>query len=377
MINDAQSSLIDQKLQVSNNEQKIPDKKRKIWIIITSFFIVAIFGVAFYYLVIKKNDEGRNSFSENISILPVQSLTPTPFPFIELTIPYLRERSYESSLSDLQQTSSNSNYISYLTSYDSDGFKVNGLLTKPAVEMPKGGFPAIVFVHGYISPANYSTLTSYSSYADFLAKNGFVVFKIDLRGHADSEGEAGGGYFGSDYIIDVLNARSALANSDFVNPEKVGVWGHSMAGNIALRSMVSSDVPAVVIWAGAVYTYDDRVKYGINDSSFSISQLSPSRSSKRQELFEKYGSPSAQSVFWQKVIPTNYLHDTKGAIQMHHAVDDNVVNIGYSRDLMEILDKTPIVHELHEYKNGGHNLMGSGFTQAMERTVEFFKNYLK
>jgi len=150
-----------------------------------------------------------------------------------------------------------------------------------------------------------------------------------------------------------------------------------MAGNIALRSMVSSDVPAIVIFAGAVYSYEDRVKYGINDSSFSISQLSPSRSGKRQELFDKYGSPSAQSVFWQKVIPTNYLQDIKGAIQIHHAVDDNVVNIGYSRDLMKILDKTSVTHELYEYQSGGHNLTGASFNQAMQRTVDFFRQYLK
>ena len=45
---------------------------------------------------------------------------------------------------------------------------------------------------------------------DYLAQNGFVVFKIDLRGHGDSEGEPGGGYFGADYVTDTLNAHSAL-----------------------------------------------------------------------------------------------------------------------------------------------------------------------
>lgn len=362
----------DQNLQ-TNIDKKKTNIKIRIFIII--FFIVTFVAAIFYYFEIK--NQKSIGFTDGMSIIPTQVLTPTPFPFIELTIPHLRERPYESSLSELKQTSNNSTYISYLTSYSSDGFRINGLLTKPVGEMPEDGWPAIVFVHGYIPPANYKTLVNYSSYVDFLARNGFVVFKIDLRGHADSEGEAGGGYFGSDYIIDTLNARAALSSSDFVNPEKIGIWGHSMAGNITLRSMVSSDTPAVVILAGAVYTYDDRVKYGINDSSFSPNQFSPGRTSKRQELFEKYGSPSAQSIFWKQVIPTNYLDDVKGAIQIHHAVDDNVVSIGYSRDLMEILGRTSIVHELHEYKSGGHNFTGQSFTQAMQRTVDFFKNHLK
>ena len=70
----------------------------------------------------------------------------SPFPFQELTIPYLRAKDYESSLSDLEQISSNSEYTSYLTSYVSDGFRINGLLTKPSGEAPEGGFPAIIFV---------------------------------------------------------------------------------------------------------------------------------------------------------------------------------------------------------------------------------------
>src|SRR5690606_32073025 len=98
-------------------------------------------------------------------------------------------------------------------------------------------------------PSQYSTVTQYDDYIDFLARSGFVVFKIDLRGHGDSEGEAGGGYYGSDYIVDTLNAYSALEHADFVNPHAIGLWGHSMAGNVVLRSMVAKpDIPAAVIW---------------------------------------------------------------------------------------------------------------------------------
>src|SRR5690606_8606887 len=102
-----------------------------------------------------------------------------------------------------------------------------------------------------------------------LARNGFVVFKIDLRGHAESEGEAGGGYYGSDYVVDTLNARAALASSDFVNPKKIGHWGHSMAGNVTSRALAAMpEIPAVTIWGGAVYTYSDMQKYGIDDNSY-------------------------------------------------------------------------------------------------------------
>jgi uncharacterized protein len=322
---------------------------------------------------------------ENESIVSVFSPTnnsptpvPTPFPFQELTIPYLRNREYASELAELSEVSENSLYTSYLTSYDSDGFRVDGLLTIPQGNAPEGGWPAIVFVHGYIPPTVYRTTVNYESYVDYLARNGFVVFKIDLRGHANSEGIPMGAYYAGDYIIDTLSAYSALQKADFVNPEKIGLWGHSMGGNVTFRSFVAKqDIPALVIWAGAVYSYTDMQKYGIDDNSYRPPTDNSAREEYRRKLREAHGDFDANSEFWKQVAPTNYLEGVKGAVQIQHAVDDAVVNIGYSRDLMHILDRTAIPHQLQEYPVGGHNISGSSFTRAMQSTVQFFNQYLQ
>ena len=78
--------------------------------------------------------------------------------------------------------------------------------------------------------------------------------------------------------------------------------------------------------------------------------------------------------FGKSVATTSFLNDIKGAIQIHHAKDDTVVDIRYSRNLMSYLDKTSIPHELFEYDYGGHNIIDSSFSIAMQRTVEFYKN---
>lgn len=52
-----------------------------------------------------------------------------------------------------------------------------------------------------------------------------MVFKIDLRGHGESEGEAGGGYYSDDYIQDTLYARAVLQSTDFVDGDNIGLWG--------------------------------------------------------------------------------------------------------------------------------------------------------
>ncbi|MEK7551239.1 MAG: alpha/beta fold hydrolase [Patescibacteria group bacterium] len=351
-------------------------KKRQIIIFAVALILVLLLGLVIYTKQVSKNS--YQEITQDLTYGSKEALNKRSFLFEEMTIPYLREKVFESKLAPLEKISENSNYSSYLTSYDSDGLQVNGLVTIPKGKEPANGFPAIIFIHGYIPPKSYQTLSNYSSYVDYLAKNGFVVFKIDLRGHGKSEGEAGGSYYSSDYIIDVLNAYSALEVADFVNSKQIGLWGHSMAGNVVLRSLaVKPDIKAVVIWAGAVYTYKDFQEYRISDNSYQPPSQVSDRQKKRQLLFDTYGQFSEDSSFWKLVPATNYLSDIKGAISINHAVDDNVVNIGYSRNLNEILNKTSITHELNEYPNGGHNISGSAFTNAMEKTVEFFNKYLK
>lgn len=151
-----------------------------------------------------------------------------------------------------------------------------------------------------------------------------------------------------------------------------------MAGNVVSRALaVKPDIPAIAIWAGAVYTYEDFSKFRIQDSSYKPpDEDSPSRR-KRNELFEKYGQFDPNSDFWKQVPMTNYLNDIEGAIQINHTLDDNVVDIRYSRNFNLLLNKTNIAHELNEYTSGGHNFTGGTFNQAMQKTVEFFQKYLK
>lgn len=344
--------------------------KKKILILIGIFIF---FGIVF---ISNQNLKYKTPLTDVIQKASESSIL-QPSPYEEITIPYLRKKEYKSKLGELKEVAQHPNYTSHLTSYISDRLKINGLLTKPTGPIPEGGFPAIVFVHGYIAPTTYITLEKYEDYVDYLAQNGFVVFKIDLRGHGDSEGEPGGGYFWADYVTDTLNAHSALETSGFVNKKNIGLWGHSMAGNTVMRSMaVKPTIPAVVGWAGAVYTYTDQREYEINDQSYRPAQARTGTRNNRQEMFNTVGSPSAESAFWKSVAPTSFLNDIKGAIQIHHAKDDTVVDIRYSRNLMSYLDKTSIPHELFEYDYGGHNIIDSSFSIAMQRTVEFYKKYL-
>ena len=268
------------------------------------------------------------------------------------------------------------NYAQYIASYLSEGNKIYGLLTVPLGDVPADGFPAIVFVHGYIPPEVYRTTERYVAYVDALARSGFVVFKIDLRGFGNSEGEPSGAYFSPDYTVDTIAALKSLQRMDNVNPQGIGLWGHSMAGNVVLRAMlVEPDVQAGVIWAGAVYSYDDMVRYAIQDPSFRRDQQTTTIR-RGSILRETYGAPDTDSPFWQAVSLTKNIEYLEAPLQIHHALNDSVVNIGYSQDLATVLQEAGKSYQFHTYEGGGHNIESPYFGDAMQRTVQYFRDHL-
>jgi dienelactone hydrolase len=296
----------------------------------------------------------------------------------DLTIAALRARQITGSPITIEQTLANgSGYSQYIASYISEGNKIYGLLTVPFGDPPPGGFKAIVFVHGYIPPDIYQTTERYVAYVSTLASHGFVVFKIDLRGNGNSQGEPTGSYFSPGYTIDSIAALKSLQTLSYVDPQGIGMWGHSMAGNVVLRAMlVDPEIKAGVIWAGAVYSYDDFVTYRINDPSRPPAGTpSPSRSRSRA-LITLYGEPDSARPYWQAVSLTANIDYLQSPLQIHHAVNDPVVNIGYSLDLTQVLAQHNKVFEFYQYDGGGHDIDSPYFEQAMLRTVEFYQKYL-
>jgi dipeptidyl aminopeptidase/acylaminoacyl peptidase len=271
-----------------------------------------------------------------------------------------------------------SNFKRYIASYTSDGLKIYGLFTVPKSDVPKGGFPAIVFLHGYLSPPTYKTLERYVAYQNGFAAAGYVTFKPDLRGHGKSEGKSVSSNFSPDYIYDALNLTATLQNDDRVNKDKIGMWGHSMGGGITLRSMVvSKQIKAGVIWAGVVGNWEDLLERYRRRTPWMSTTASSETRSKITEFTEKYASPSANPDFWRTIDTYTYLADISGPVQLHHGTADSDVPMEFSQHLKSALEQAGKSAEYFEYPGGDHNLGGAAFSPAMKRSVEFFDRYLK
>src|SRR4030042_546592 len=190
---------------------------------IISLFVLVILLVILAVLLFNKKETP-------ISTLPSPKNTQNQY-ISPISIEYLRGQKIDSAaLTIEEELSPGSNYKRYIASYISEGNKVYGLLTVPTTEEPAGGFSAIVFNHGYIPPTQYVTTESYVAYVDYLARNGFVVFKIDFRGNGRSEGDPSGSYFSSAYTIGAISALKSLQKFEKVDPKKIGILGLSMDG---------------------------------------------------------------------------------------------------------------------------------------------------
>ena len=229
-------------------------------------------------------------------------------------------------------------------------------------------------------PSQYTTTGFYVAYVDAIARHGYIVFKSDYRGHGRSEGPtAGGGYGAPGYTDDVLNALASLAAYPDADPQRIGMWGHSMGGSITLRAMeISKAIKAGVIWAGAVGPYPD--VFALGNAPYparSPGETVPNNARGwRQQLAAKYGSPAQNPQFWTSISPNSYLADISGPLQLHHSTTDPEVNVAASRALAQEMQAAGKTVELYTYPGDDHNL-SANFSTAMARSIAFFDKYVK
>lgn len=297
-----------------------------------------------------------------------------------LSIEAMRIRSYPGSEIVIEETlPPEEAYNRFIASYKSDGLKIYALLLVPDGAKPKDGWPVVILNHGYIIPQRYTPDGNYIPYAEAFAENGYIVFKPNYRGHGKSGGMPTSTYFSPDYIIDDLNAIASIKKYVGVNPDKIGVWGHSMGANITLKDIVINnfDIKAASIWGGVVAPIGEIVDNWQNRVSYKPDPLDLELRKKNLDILLKvYGPPSEVSPFWNSVDPVNFLEDISVPVQIQVGLADNQVPPDFSKRLYENLKSFGKTVEYHEYPGANHDINQS-FNKAMSRTIDFFDRYLK
>jgi dipeptidyl aminopeptidase/acylaminoacyl peptidase len=132
--------------------------------------------------------------------------------------------------------------------------------------------PAIVWIHGSGSDQNFlgwhpGSYRMYYSASVYLAQQGYVILTPDYRGSSGYSRDWATGVhmaLGVNDTADVASGADYLKTLDYVDPNRIGVWGLSYGGFLTLQALTADpllwrcgiDVAGVVDWAtyGAGYT---------------------------------------------------------------------------------------------------------------------------
>ena len=153
-----------------------------------------------------------------------------------------------------------------------DGAQVPATLMVPKDLDTTQQHPAIVWIHGSGSDQNYigwhpGSYRMYYSVHQYLVQQGYIILTPDYRGSSGySRDWATGVHMGvgvSD-TADVASGADYLKTLDYVDPDRIGVWGLSYGGFMTLQALNTDpllwragiNVAGVVDWAtyGAGYT---------------------------------------------------------------------------------------------------------------------------
>ena len=319
----------------------------------------------------------RPTRTHTATATPDPTPSPTNTPLHPLSIEHMRRQTYPGSELVIEETlAPGVNYRRAIVSYRSEGFKIFALLTIPNGPRPATGWPVVIFNHGHISPEQYRPTERYVAYVDAFARNGYIVFRSDYRGHGNSEGNASGSYGSADYTVDVLNGIASIVRHPDADPQRVGMWGHSMGGGITLRAMVvSQEIKAGVIWAGTVASYPDLLRQRTRTPS----ATAPSPGAGRRwlgDFVSQYGSVEQNPTFWYAISPNTFLRDLSGPVQLHHGTADASVPLEYSETLYQQIQEAGKSVELYTYAGDNHNI-SINLGLAMQRSLAFMDRYVK
>ncbi|MDQ2649392.1 MAG: alpha/beta fold hydrolase [Actinomycetota bacterium] len=138
---------------------------------------------------------------------------------------------------------------------------------KPLGERP----PVVVMAHGYSADR-----ASMSGLARSLARAGYGVLSIDLRGHGANTNR-----FGGDLHDDFDAAVTWAQESSYFDADRVAVLGHSMGAGAALVFATEDERPLAVIPVAGGWTLHDAVDPA--NALFLVAEGDPGRIHDRQE----------------------------------------------------------------------------------------------
>lgn len=304
------------------------------------------------------------------------------------SIDALRTMKMNTSLEFVRDLDGGPNFSAYLVSYVSAGLRVHAMVAVPISKKPDNGFPVVIANHGHHpDPPKYGITADginsrpgdyYRAIPALFTAHGFLVVMPDYRGHNDSEGfEFTDGMLESAYYTeDVATLLAGLSEIEDADVDNIFMWGHSMGGEVTLRTLlVTDDVRGATIWS--------TVGGDIWDQSYYYSRYENSQTPDgsdvpktaiddlRQDIAKFDGEFDAEDVE-----PLLHLHYLKTPIIIHHSMDDRGAPYKSSERLAKELYLRSLPYQFYSYPGSDHLFNEELMHQVAARDAAFFRSLM-
>ncbi|MEX2963055.1 alpha/beta fold hydrolase [Microbulbifer sp. TYP-18] len=241
-----------------------------------------------------------------------------------------------------------------------EGHSLYYRLYKPANFDREKKYPVMVFQYG--GPHAQLVTNSWDRpFNQFMAQQGYVVFTLDNRGSANR----GTGFenpiheaMGKVEVEDQVTGVKFLRSLPYVDPERIGVFGHSYGGYMALMDMFKAGDYFKAGVAGAPVT-----DWALYDTHYT----------------ERYmGHPDLVPQAYRASSVFPYVDGLKGDLLIYHGMaDDNVLFTNTTR-LVKLLQDKGKQFELMTYPGKKHSLRGKETRIHQYNMIkDFFDRHLR
>ena len=243
-----------------------------------------------------------------------------------------------------------------------DGQPMHWQLTRPKNFDAGRRYPVIVLVYG--GPTGQLVTDSWSRnilVEQFWVRQGYLVFTLDNRGIQHYGKAFQDPVYKRLGVVDVegqLRGVEWLRRQDYVDGERIGMFGWSYGGYMTLMALMQS--PGTLAAGAAVAPVTDWALY---DTHYT----------------ERYmGTPQADPEPYRLGNVLTYAEQLEDPLLLIHGMADDNVLFTHSTRLMERLQQAAIPFELMTYPGGKHSLVGENIrVHVYSAITDFFGRHLQ
>jgi dipeptidyl-peptidase-4 len=272
--------------------------------------------------------------------------------------PLVEKESINASLDSLQETPT----TEFFTIKTRDKVEMDGWMVKPKNFDPKKKYPVLFYV--YTEPGDATVKDTYGVsgnplYAEDLAEDGYIYMSIDNRGTPAPKGREWRKCIyrkiGQLNIYDQAQAAEEILKWDFVDPDRVAVWGWSGGGSATLNLLFQH--PEIYKTGIAVAAVANQLTY---DNIYQ----------------ERYmGLPQENMEDFVNGSPITYAKNLTGNLLYIHGTGDDNVHYQNAEMLVNELIKQNKMFQFMPYPNRTHGIYEGEGTYS--HLVTLYTSYLK